>query len=157
LGQGEDGFGSLGEFVDDEGVGAAEFVFDFAGLKDVPTLKRDPVGLGEIGGRGDAFELEEFVKALGAAVKPEDAEAGAVHVGHGEHFAANVAVAGPVDEVMSPVEGFGNVRQGHADGADAFVVHGIPVYGVIGDPAIVHPPKQSLDGAPTSSHPSGAG
>ena len=56
-------------------------------------------------------------------MKPEDAGACAVEVGHGEHFAADVAVADPVDEVVPPVEGFSDVGKGEAELADAFVVH----------------------------------
>ena len=58
-----------------------------------------------------------------AGVEPEDAGADAVEVGHGEHLAADGAVAGPVDEMVAPVEGLGRVGESEADFADAFVVH----------------------------------
>ena len=124
LREGEEGFGALGELVVDEGVGAAELVFNLAGAECVPTFHGDPMGLGQVGRGDDAFLFEQLVEALGAAMEPEDAGTGAVEIGHGEHFAADVAVAGPVDEVMAPVDGLRDVGEGHADGADALVVHG---------------------------------
>jgi len=48
----------------------------------------------------------------------------AVQVGHGEHLAADVAVADKVNEVMAPVDRLHNVRERQADGTDALVVHG---------------------------------
>jgi len=87
-------------------------------------LQADPEDAGQMGCAEDAFGFHELVEALGAAVEPEDAGAGPVEVGHAEHFSADVAVAYPVDEVMAPVEGLGDVGEGEAEVADAFVVHG---------------------------------
>ena len=103
-------------------MGALELVFDLAGAEDVPALECDPEKFGGIRSGADAFDLKELVEALGAAVEGEDADTAAVEVGGGEHFAADRAVAGPVDEVVSPADGFGDVGKGKADLADAFVV-----------------------------------
>lgn len=124
LWQGEDGFGARGEFLIDQGVGAGELVLDLAGTEDVPALEGDPEVLGGVGGGAHAFDLQQLVEALGAAVEGEDADAAAVEVGGGEHFAADVAVADPVDEVVSPADGFSDVGKGEADFANALVIHG---------------------------------
>ena len=117
-------FGASRQLAKDERVGAPQLVFDFPRAQRVPPLERDPVGLRQVGAGNDAIDFEQFVKTLGAAVKPENAGAYAFEVGHGEHLAAEVAIASPIDEVMAPVDRFFGVGQGQADLANAFVVHG---------------------------------
>jgi hypothetical protein len=57
-------------------------------------------------------------------MEPEDAGSTSIEVGHGEHLAADVAVANEVNEVMAPVERLNDVREREADFADALIVHG---------------------------------
>src|ERR1700676_1672797 len=124
LRHGEDRFNSPGELFEDERMGAAKFILPLLRPQGVPALHGDPVSLGEIGRCTDTVDLKQFVKALCAAMEPEDAEAGAVEVGHGEHFAANVAIAGPVDKMMAPVHRLRRMRKARADRSDALVIHG---------------------------------
>ena len=56
--------------------------------------------------------LQQLMKTLCAAMEPQDAGSGAVEVGHGEHLAAAVAIADPVDEVVSPIDGLGDMGKG---------------------------------------------
>src|ERR1700722_399112 len=121
--QGEDGFGFPRQPLKDERVGSFQFVFNLAGTKDAPSFQRDPVGFGEVGRCENSVALEELMKSFGAAMEPENADASAIEIGHGEHFSADVAVAGPIDEVMTPVHGFSGVGQREADFANALVVH----------------------------------
>jgi hypothetical protein len=123
-GQRQQSFRAVGKFLVDERVGAAEFVFDCTGPQNIPTLHGDPPGFGEIGRGDDPFRLEQLVKTLRAAMEPQDAGSGAVEVGHGEHFAAAVAIADPVDEVVSPIDGLGDMGKGETNSPDALVVHG---------------------------------
>ena len=128
LGEGEDGFCPLRQFFVDEGVGEAQFVLDLARTERAPALKGDPMGFGKVGRGDDAVALDQLMKTLGAAMEPKHAGSGSVDVGHGEHLAAEVAIAGPVDEMMAPVQRFSDMGKGEADLADALVIHDRQVY-----------------------------
>ena len=57
--------GFWGEFVEGELVGMGEVLLPFGVTEDVPAFGGDPVDARHVGGGGEAFELKEFVEALG--------------------------------------------------------------------------------------------
>ena len=64
------------------------------------------------------------MKALRARMEPKHAGTCAIEVGHREHLSADVAIAHPINQVMSPVDRLPRVRQRQAKRANALVVHG---------------------------------
>ena len=115
----------------DDGVGCAEEVFEVGFAEDVPMLEGYPVGSGEIWCGDDAFDLEEFVEAVWAGGEGEDgfSEPGVrevFEVQEGEHLAANGLVGYPEDEVVAPLPGLDDVREGQEIGTNSFGVHDVP-------------------------------
>ena len=127
-GEGEGGAGAGWEFGEDVGVGGAEFRLPLGVAEDLPVLGGDPVGAGEVGCWVEAFEFEEVGEAGRAGGVGDDGAALAdgvfVEAEDGEHFAADGFVADPEDEAGTPLEGFGDVREGEEEGAEAVGVHG---------------------------------
>jgi hypothetical protein len=138
----------LWQFSKGKVVGGAEFAVPLGGGEGVPVEGGDPLGSGEVGGRHEAFELEEVGVAGGAGGVGEDGVgfgrgwhrpihamvlhewgtrrllAWLVEIDKGEHLAADGFVAGPEDEVVAPLHGFGDVREGEEIGAEAVGIHG---------------------------------
>ena len=56
-----------------------------------------------------------------------------VEVDEGEHFAADGFVAGPKDEVCTPLHGLDDVGDGQQISAEAFGIHGGKVLGSRGE------------------------
>ena len=58
-------------------------------------------------------------------MEPQDAGAASVKIRHGEHLAADIAVARPIDQVVAPIDRLLNMRKAETELADGFVIHGI--------------------------------
>ena len=115
--------GAGGEFGVDEIARVAEKGFELDGGESVPALEGDPVRAGEIGRGEDAFALDEFGEALGAGGEGEHGTRRAEHEDR-EHFATDGFAGYPENEVVAPLQGFGDVGQSEEKGAGGFGIHG---------------------------------
>jgi len=95
----------------------------FARPEHFPSLDRDPVRLGKIGSGPDAVDLKKLMEALGAAMEPKDSRSRAIHIRHGEHLAALLAVADPVHKMMTPVQSLRDMGQRQAKLPYVLIVH----------------------------------
>lgn len=102
----------------------AELRLPLGGAERVPTFGGDPVGSGEVGCGFEALYFDEFGEALGAGGEGDDALGAAGEIDEREHLAADGFVADPEDEVVAPLEGFGDVREREQEGAGELGVHG---------------------------------
>ena len=69
-------------------------------------FERHPVGSGQIGGRKNAFGLEELGISFRSGGEGKYCLLTVVKVQHGEHFAADRFIPDPEDEVCAPLHGF---------------------------------------------------
>ncbi len=122
-GQGEDGAGAGGEFVEDEAVGVAEVGLPLGGAEDDPALGGDPVGTGQVGRGNEAFLFEQIVVDLGAGDEGDEGTVVAVEIDEHEHLSADGFITDPEDEIVAPLPGLDGVGEGEEEGADAFDVH----------------------------------
>ena len=101
----------------------AELALPLGGAECVPTFGGDPVGSGEVGCGFEVLDFDELGEALGAGGEGDDTVGAGGEIDEREHLAADGFVANPEDEVVAPLEGFGDVREREQEGAGVLGVH----------------------------------
>jgi hypothetical protein len=124
LWRGEEFFAqALRQFREDDGVCVAELGLPLGGSKGGPVFGGDPVGAGEVRCGLQALDFDELGEALGTGGEGDDTVRAGREVHEGEHLATDGFVADPEDEVVAPLEGFGDVREREQEGAGSLGVH----------------------------------
>jgi hypothetical protein len=104
-------------------VRVAELSLPLGKAEAVPVVGGYPVGSCQVGCGLEVFELDEFGEVVGTGGEGDDAVRARGEVDYGKHFAADGFVADPEEQVIAPLQGFGDVGEREEKGAGSLGIH----------------------------------